>query len=201
MNNDQKINQNSGCNEYYTPSRFIESARKVMGGITLDPASCAIANKTVKADTFYTKEDNGLILPWSGKVWMNHPFSKGELACKKYKSEALKGQYQCKKDACKKRGYHIDQDLPGNEDWISKLINSYHAGDVEQSMNISFASTSEDWFIPLLDYPQCFISKRVNYYNAEGKEVKGAPKGSVITYLGDDYLSFKREFSQYGKVK
>ena len=199
--NDQHINQDSGNAEYYTPSRFIESARLVMGNIDLDPASCEIANRTVKADRFFTKEDNGLAQEWAGRVWMNHPFHKGELPCKKFKVKDKLGQYNCKKDACKKRGYHIDNEMPGNAQWIEKLINSYETGGILSAINICYASTSEDWFKPLLEYPQCFIAKRVNYFDPEGKEVKGVTKGSVITFLGDDYLAFKREFSQYGKVK
>ena len=66
---------NSGNNEWYTPSVFIETARSVLGEIDLDPASSEIANKTVKAGLFYTAQDNGLEKPWFGNVWMNPPYS------------------------------------------------------------------------------------------------------------------------------
>lgn len=66
---------NSGNNEWYTPSVFIEAARSVLGEIDLDPASSEIANKTVKAGLFYTAQDNGLEKPWFGNVWMNPPYS------------------------------------------------------------------------------------------------------------------------------
>ena len=69
------VAQNSGENEWYTPPRFIESARLVMGSIDIDPASSEIANQTVKASEFYTKEDNGLSKSWSGNVWMNPPYA------------------------------------------------------------------------------------------------------------------------------
>lgn len=69
------VSNNSGENEWYTPSKFIEAAIQVMGGIDLDPASSELANKTVNAKTFYTKEDNGLEQVWSGKVWMNPPYA------------------------------------------------------------------------------------------------------------------------------
>jgi phage N-6-adenine-methyltransferase len=69
------VAQNSGENEWYTPSEFIESARLVMGSIDLDPASSDLANKTVKAAVFYSKEDNGLDKSWSGNVWLNPPYA------------------------------------------------------------------------------------------------------------------------------
>lgn len=65
---------NSGNNEWYTPEKYIEMARAVLGEIELDPASSETANKTVKADCFYTEQDDGLSKPWYGKVWMNPPY-------------------------------------------------------------------------------------------------------------------------------
>ena len=54
------VSNNSGENEWYTPSRFIESARIVMGTIDLDPASSALANENVKASTYFDEKTNGL---------------------------------------------------------------------------------------------------------------------------------------------
>lgn len=59
--------------EHYTPSLLIQAAREVLGGIDLDPASCALANTTVRADRYYSREDDGLSKPWSGRVWLNPP--------------------------------------------------------------------------------------------------------------------------------
>lgn len=72
----QLINQDSGNTEYYTPDHIVACARIVMGGIDLDPASSEEANKRIKAETFFSKDNDGLSLHWYGRVWMNHPFGR-----------------------------------------------------------------------------------------------------------------------------
>lgn len=73
------IVNNSRNTQWVTPQQYIESARKVMGSIDLDPASCAQANLIVKASRFYSEENDGLSQPWSGNVWLNPPYSSVKL--------------------------------------------------------------------------------------------------------------------------
>ena len=61
--------------EWYTPAFIIEKVYEVMGFINLDPASNKIAQEWIKADLFYTKEDDGLTKDWNGKIWCNPPYS------------------------------------------------------------------------------------------------------------------------------
>lgn len=70
------VSHNSVENEWYTPAKYIEAARQVMGSIDLDPASCDKAQETVQAGQYFTMEDNGLAKEWRGNIWLNPPYSK-----------------------------------------------------------------------------------------------------------------------------
>lgn len=198
MNNCQLINQSSGEFEYYTPKVFTDLARELMGSIDLDPASSCIANESVQARKFHTIDTNGLEGQWHGRVWMNHPFHRGEKACSK----------KCVKINCKKptkknpsrRGHCITKDIPSNSDWINKLIHEYESGRVTEAVIICFASTSETWYAPLLKHPQCFPKGRVHYYKPDGTLNKQATKGSVITYLGKNVRRFAETFRAIGEI-
>lgn len=63
--------------EWYTPARYIDAAREVLGGIDLDPASSELANQTVAATEYFDEDDNGLEQDWHGRVWLNPPYGKG----------------------------------------------------------------------------------------------------------------------------
>lgn len=69
------VSNNSGQNEWYTPTELIELARATMGTIDLDPATSLKANETVKAEQIFTEQDNGLEYEWGGNVWLNPPYA------------------------------------------------------------------------------------------------------------------------------
>jgi len=199
MNNANLINQSSGEFEYYTPKLITELARATMGDIDLDPASNCIANENVKALNYFTVKENGLAQKWYGRVFLNHPFHRGEKACSP----------KCVKQTCKKptnthptrRGHCITEDIPSNAKWINKLMESYHNGDIDEAVVLTFASTSEDWYWPLLNFPQCFPKGRIHYYKPDGTLSKQATKGSVVTYLGPNVRRFAEEFKLLGKIQ
>lgn len=88
-----------------------------------------------------------------------------------------------------------------NPRWIDKAVNEFQFGNADVLMSITFASTSEAWFQPLLHYPQCFLCPRTNYLLPDGSVKRGVTKGSVVTYMGVAEDRFATVFSPFGKVK
>lgn len=166
----QQINQDSGNVEQYTPPHIIDCVRNILGTIDVDPASSLIANLTVKAKRFFTKE-NDILIPTLNRCWgicdendnyikpsklfMNHPYSR-----------------------------------TNNPLWINKLVKEYIEGWVEEGICLVFSSTSEGWFQPLYDYPICFIEGRVKHMDENGIKTGSSPKGSCLVYFGKDYDKF-----------
>lgn len=71
------VARGSSSIEWYTPAWIIQGVKAVMGGISLDPASCAQAQRTIQAANYYTAKTNGLDKEWSGRVFLNPPYRRG----------------------------------------------------------------------------------------------------------------------------
>ena len=110
------------------------SAREVLGEISLDPASCALANETVKAVRYFTKDDDGLAQAWSGRVWLNPPYS-------------LEGT---------PRGMVSPRERIVKL-WIQRLIAEYKGGHVSEAILLTKADPKQRWFLPLWEFPICFV--------------------------------------------
>lgn len=130
----------SGSNEWYTPAQYVDAARELMAGITLDPASCALANQTVKATTYYDIDSDGLSKPWKGSVFLNPPY-----------------------------GWDGNGENNATQ-WIGKLISEYTLKHIDEAVLLVNATTERKWFQPLWRFPICFTDHRINFYNAEGEQ-------------------------------
>lgn len=190
--------------EWYTPGRFVEAARDVMGGIDLDPASHEEANRTVKATTFFTKEDDGLVRGWHGRVFLNPPGGDGLVP--RFWRVLI----------CEFAQHRVEQAI-----WIGYSLEQL------QTLQQACATTP-------LHYPMCVPKARIAFVENEAKRVerlanliakgekpnateraqkiaaacragrppKDAPShANYITYLGEHVDRFVEAFSQFGGVK
>jgi phage N-6-adenine-methyltransferase len=64
----------TGNNEWNTPEDCLIAVRDVLGTIDLDPASNSVAQRTVKATTYFTIAQDGLTKDWRGKLFLNPPY-------------------------------------------------------------------------------------------------------------------------------
>ena len=60
--------------EHYTPQYILDAVIACMDTIDLDPCSNCREISNVPAARHYTVEDNGLLLPWVGRIFLNPPF-------------------------------------------------------------------------------------------------------------------------------
>lgn len=120
-------------NEWYTPAKYINAAREVMGGIDLDPASCSLANTIVQAKRYYTHEENGLMQPWYGRVWCNPPYiSEGERSTYTSWTRKLLREYEVLQT-------------------------------IQQAILLIAVHTERAWFQPLYAYPICFVDHQIMF--------------------------------------
>lgn len=131
--------QTSESNEYYTPPRYIDVVRTLMGKIDVDPASNIEANNVVQAATFYSLPDDGLQYDWRGRVFLNPPY-----------------------------GYHESSDS-NQERWTRQLIEQYQSGITTEAVLLVNAVTDRSWFQPLWHYPICFTDHRIRFYRPGGE--------------------------------
>lgn len=163
-------------NEWYTPHKYIEAAREVMGGIDLDPASCEAANQVVKAKQIYTQEVNGLAQSWCGNIWLNPPYTA---------ADGTPGRLGSK---------------PGSvKPFIHKLMREYELGNVKQAILLVNSDTDAKWFAPLWSFPICFADHKVMFHRP-GRSNEGQFFGTSFTYLGSNTSRFEEVFLQFGPV-
>lgn len=68
----------SSTGDWYTPPEIVEAVRDLFDGrIDLDPCSNSHEAPNVPALVHFTREDDGLSRPWSGRVYLNPPYGKG----------------------------------------------------------------------------------------------------------------------------
>ena len=194
-------------NEHYTPASIVEPARRTLGAFDLDPASCDEANGWIEADRIFTREDDGFVRPWWGRVFLNPP---GGLSDDQQRPVKKK----CRETGeCGIAGRHTHEGVESSQKkWWFKLAREYVSGNVKAAIFVCFSvellqSTQIDTpaGLPLpLDFLICYPSRRVPYVKPGGKVGTQPPHASCIVLLpglGTDHAErFLSNFSPVGRV-
>lgn len=150
-------------NEHYTPAFVVDAARTVLGRIDLDPASCSLANRTVKADRYFTQRDDGLAQEWGGRVFLNPPG--GRVGC-------ISGQ--------KKWWRKLAAEYAAG-----RVTAAIYLGFNMQILQTSQVGSTADTALPM-QFPMCIPSRRLKFLHQEDDRLvagKSPAHASVIVYL------------------
>lgn len=166
----RKVLHSSKTSEWYTPNVYIDGVREVLGHIDVDPASNDIANLTVKADLYYTKESDGYNRDWHtaqftpARLFLNPP----------YQRETAR--------------------------WTEKLIQQYEFGFVSEAILLVNATPDRQWFWSLWVYPICFVKKRIHFVSPNPGEKSRPTHPSCFVYFGENQDKFRKVFSKFGPI-
>ena len=143
---------------WYTPAHIINKIKKDVfkNKPFLDPASCAEANKVIRANVFYTVDDDGLTKDWEHNVYVNPPFHAigGISFCEVWFLKAFQEVFEKK-----------------NSRVVIMLV---------------LAPTNNVWFQNIMNnFPFGFFTKSPQFYAPEGHEqpVRGIPNAMALVCL------------------
>jgi ParB family chromosome partitioning protein len=172
----------SNSQDHPTPSFIVEAARQVLGAIDLDPASCAEANKVVRAGTYFAPPHDGMTFAWDGSVFLNPP---GGKAPKRWEEH-----YKSRSSAVV---------------WWRKLTDEYLEGRCHEAIFVGFnldilqaSQGNDDRWPDILKFPLCVPRRRIAF---SGKD---PTHGNVIVYFPGKPGSsekFERAFRDIGSVR
>nr|WP_136251422.1 DNA N-6-adenine-methyltransferase [Ningiella ruwaisensis] len=155
---------------WFTPKKYINLVKRVIGDIELDPFSSAQANEVVGALRFFDESSDAFKQKWfetPGTVFMNPPYSR----------QLINASIAC-----------FIQHLKAGE--ISEaivLVNN--ATETKWFQHLLDESAA-----------LCLVSKRIAFENRDGKHVSGNTRGQAFLYFGSNVRAFKRVFKTEGAV-
>jgi phage N-6-adenine-methyltransferase len=154
---------------WYTPQKYIDMAREVMGSIDLDPFSSVEANERVGAKRILTLADDATTCSWAHPetrtCWMNPPYSRGasSMAVDKFLDEYDHGSFD---EAI------VLMNASTDTNWYQRMMRVCNA--------------------------IAFTGFRISFENNDGKTKSGNTKGQVFFYFGQNEAKFMKDFGPLG---
>jgi site-specific DNA-methyltransferase (adenine-specific) len=151
----------SATDQHHTPAYIVEASRSTLGAIDLDPFSCPRANETVRAARFYAGgEEDGFVLPWEGRVFVNPPGGKaGNASNQKRAWFKLAAEYA-----------------------VGRVTSAVFVCFSVELLQSSQCKAPDGAPLPL-DFPMCFPAARVAYVREDGTTGDAPPHSSCVVFL------------------
>lgn len=171
---------------WYTPERYVHSARHVMGTIDLDPFSSAEANAYLvaalglKTLRYFSPTRSAFCSTWRDmkdtrrrrytcNVWMNPPYSSGIIG-------------------------------PA----VARFLEAFTGGEITQAVVLVNNASDTKWFHHLahVSIGRCDTNHRIAFVTHDGKHQSGNTRGQTFFYFATPATNhshqFYREFAHYG---
>jgi len=173
----------SATAEWYTPADVIARVRNTLGTIHIDPCSSLLANKAIKANAFFSAEENGLDYFWAGNAYINPPSSCDGAVCER----------RC---TCK---------LPFR--FMEQMFEQFYEGNLDNAIYLGFnigqlKYLSKCYYNPD-DVRFVIPHRRIRFVRPDGTPGKSPTQENFIMLLTNDLLirtRFDEEFSEYGTM-
>lgn len=189
----------SSTQEHYTPRTIVEAARKVLGVIDLDPASCEEAQERVKAERFIGLPKDGLAELWTARtVFLNPPG--GTFTARRKRATDAPVQTSAE-DAAHKARWKTDSRAVA---WWRALALAHDELRVRESIFVGFTleilrTAQREGPSPASRgpaiYPFCIPRDRLHFGGDQPTH------GNVIIYRGDAVYRFREVFSEFGATR
>ncbi len=211
------VRHSSENSEFLTPRWLTDWAHHVMGGIDLDPASSISANRSVRAERIFTKNENGLFQEWRGRCWVNSPGGLVDEAGREVLRRSKKRPGCTESGACGLPPGHKHEGVNSSAVfWWHKLVHEFEAGRIACAVFLGFSLEilqSAQTFAGKhpLDFPCSVPKQRIRFETEDERGVRHPgdqpTHGNVIVLVrlgseGDDQVMnrFVTTFSQIGYV-
>ena len=173
---------------WHSSTLYLSWVLQVLEVIHCDPCTDDVAQLSIGAPIYYTKENDGLCPsnPWGSKenpsnVHANVP-------------GGVSSEYSIYPDS-KARCYS----LQGR--FILRALHEIQLGTVRQVVIHVKAAIGYTWFQTLaFNHPLCFLHKRIEFTNPDRENTGISPHGSAVIYLGPYVSRFVEVFSAHGQI-
>jgi hypothetical protein len=180
--------------ELITNRDLVISAHALMGGIDLDAASSALANKYVEAEHYFKPSDDGLnAQDWYGSVYLFPP-----AGC--YFWDKKTQRWKMTRSSA---GTLISAQAI----WYQKLYKSWLAGTIKQGVYFSNCTDMFRYEQSLFDFPVCILKTAPTLIRRVGDEIKPHKTStSFVVYMppvdavGESVERFKDIYSEKGRI-